>query len=382
MPAAIRKYKAATVQSEPGWFDLEKSVQKTIDLIDEAGQKGCKLIAFPETWIPGYPYWQWRVNFQDSLPLLKEYHQNSLRPESEEMNRIRGAARRNQIYVSLGYSEIDGNSLYMAQIIIAPTGDVINHRRKIKPTHVERLVFGEGTGDSLISVVETEIGNLGHLNCWENMNPFLKAHACTLHEQIHVAAWPVYPPASTLKYPDPYTNISELQSELVTPAYAYETGTWTLAPTQVVTRAGAKLNLPLRLREDDALVDAEAAVIGNGFARIYRPDGFRAVEDPSKTFDGLLITDVDLDENLLTKRLADFVCAASPPISNTDSQIIADEKLKISQGGHYMRPDLIRLLVDKTPKNYVVDVSLPDSKNFPSTLERLGLNSPLPQEKS
>jgi cyanide hydratase len=102
--------------------------------------------------------------------LLKEYHKNSLRPESEEMNRIRAATRKNQIYVSLGYSEIDGNSLYMAQIIIAPTGEVINHRRKIKPTHVERLVFGEGTGDSLTSVVATEIGNLGHLNCWENVS--------------------------------------------------------------------------------------------------------------------------------------------------------------------------------------------------------------------
>lgn len=85
------------------------------------------------------------------------------------MDRIRQATRKNHIYVSLGYSEIDGNSLYMAQIIIAPTGDVINHRRKIKPTHVERLVFGEGTGDSLDSVVDTEIGKLGHLNCWENV---------------------------------------------------------------------------------------------------------------------------------------------------------------------------------------------------------------------
>jgi cyanide hydratase len=206
MPATIRQYKAACVQAEPGWFDLEKSVKKTVDLILEAGEKKCKLVAFPETCkcsrkslnltkpltlmvlgIPGcgnhsstrhielttlparYPYWQWRVTYQDSLPLLKEYHQNSLKPESEEMNRIRAAAKAAQIYVSLGYSEIDGNSLYMAQVIINPLGQVINHRRKIKPTHVERLVFGEGTGDSLNSVVETEIGALGHLNCWENV---------------------------------------------------------------------------------------------------------------------------------------------------------------------------------------------------------------------
>ena len=149
------------------------------------------------------------------------------------------------------------------------------------------------------------------------MNPFLKAHACALHEQIHVAAWPVYPPASTLKYPDPYTNISEVQSELVTPAYAYETGTWTLAPTQLVTREGARANLPLRLQADEAAVEGEAAVIGNGFARVYRPDGFRAVADPEKTFDGLVVVDVDLDENLLTKRLADFVSPLYPYHTHT-----------------------------------------------------------------
>ncbi|KAF7555583.1 hypothetical protein G7Z17_g2079 [Cylindrodendrum hubeiense] len=348
MVATIRQYKAACVQSEPGWFNLEKSVKKTIALIEEAGEKDCKLIAFPELWSP----W-WRVNYQDSLPLLKEYHQNSLRPDSEEMRRIRAAAKAAKIFVSIGYSEIDGHTLYTTQVIIDPRGEVINHRRKIKPTHVEKLVFGEGTGDTLDSVVETEIGNLGHLNCWENMNPFLKAHACTQHEEIHVAAWPVYPPASSLKYPDPYTNISEVQSDLVTPAYAYETGTWTLAPTQLVTREGARLNLPKRLQNDEAAVDGEAAVIGNGFARIYRPDGFRAVDDPAKTFDGIFIVDVDLDENLLTKRLADF-------------------------GGHYMRPDLIRLLVDKTPKHYVVDANSTDPKTFTSTIERLGLTKPLP----
>lgn len=164
------------------------------------------------------------------------------------------------------------------------------------------------------------------------MNPFLKALSCTLHEQVHIAAWPVYPPASTLKHPDPYTNISEMQSELVTPAYAYETGTWTLAPSQVVTREGARLNLPMRLQNDSDALDAEAAVIGNGFSRIYRPDGFRAVEDPEKTFDGLVIVDVDLDENLLTKRLADFVrvspelCALSFNSSHVFMDLSADNR--------------------------------------------------------
>lgn len=98
--------------------------------------------------------------------------------------------------------------------MISPTGDVINHRRKIKATHVERLVFGDGTGDTTESVVDTEIGRIGHLNCWENMNPFLKAYAASLGEQVHVAAWPLYPDATTLKYPDPYTNISDANSDV------------------------------------------------------------------------------------------------------------------------------------------------------------------------
>jgi cyanide hydratase len=350
MPATIRQYKAACVQAEPGWFDLEKSVQITIKYINEAGRKGCRLVAFPETWIPGYPYWQWKVNFQDSLPLLKKYRMNSLRSDSDEMQRIRSAARKNKIYVSMGYSEIDGHSLYMAQIIIDPRGDVINHRRKIKPTHVERLVFGEGTGDSLDSVVDTEIGKLGHLNCWENMNPFLKAYAAALGEQIHVAAWPVYPPATTLKYPDPYTNIAETQSELVSPAYAIETGTWVLAPFQVVSTEGAKLNTPERLR------DQVTEGMHSGYSRIYRPDGYRAVADPDREWEGLMTVDVDLDEAHLTKVIADF-------------------------GGHYMRPDLIRLYVDKRPKTYIVDANQIEKGEPPmSTLERVGLKKPLPKE--
>jgi predicted amidohydrolase len=105
------------------------------------------------------------------------------------MTRIRSAARRNSIYVVLGYSEIDLATCYLAQIIIAPSGTVLSHRRKIKPTHVERLIFGEGTGDSLDSVVQTDIGRLGCFNCWENLNPLLKAHSAALGEQVHVAAW-------------------------------------------------------------------------------------------------------------------------------------------------------------------------------------------------
>ncbi|KAL3465920.1 carbon-nitrogen hydrolase [Aspergillus heterothallicus] len=336
MTPVLKKYKAAAVNAEPGWFDLEESVRRTIHWINEAGANGCKFIAFPELWIPGYPYWMWKVNYQESLPLLKKYRENSLPSDSPEMHRIREAARTNKIFVSLGYSEI----------LISPTGDVINHRRKIRATHVERLVFGDGTGDTTESVVQTEIGRVGHLNCWENMNPFMKAYAASLGEQVHVAAWPLYPGKETLKYPDPYTNVAEANCDLVTPAYAIETGTFTLAPWQTITVEGIKLNTPPGKELEDPN-------IYNGHGRIFGPDGQNLVPHPAKDFQGLLYVDIDLDEIHLTKSLADF-------------------------GGHYMRPELVRLLVDKQRKDLVVQV---DHENggvkHATTLERVGLSKPL-----
>jgi cyanide hydratase len=188
-------------------------------------------------------------------------------------------------YVSLGFSEIDHATCYLTQTLIDPTGEVINHRRKIKPTHVEKLIYGDGSGDTFQSVVPTELGRLGQLNCWENMNPFLKALNVSLGEQIHIAAWPVYPGKETLKYPDPATNVADPASDLVTPAYAIETGTWTLAPFQRLSVEGLKKNTPEGVEPE---TDPSTY---NGHARIYKPDG-SLVAKPDKDFDGLMVVDV------------------------------------------------------------------------------------------
>lgn len=233
--------------------------------------------------------------------MLKKYRENSLPIDSEEFRRIRRAARDNQMwdliwvyavqlvdkfsYVSLGFSEIDYATLYLTQTLIDPTGEVINHRRKIKPTHVEKLVYGDGSGDTFQSVTPTELGRLGQLNCWENMNPFLKSLNVSQGEQIHIAAWPVYPGKETLKYPDPATNVADPASDLVTPAYAIETGTWTLAPFQRLSVEGLKKNTPEGVEPE---TDPSTY---NGHARIYKPDG-TLVCKPDKDFDGLLFVDV------------------------------------------------------------------------------------------
>ncbi|KAK6835152.1 hypothetical protein PG987_009846 [Apiospora arundinis] len=345
----LTKYKAAAVSHLRTLLVRSGGgVQKTISFINEAGQAGCKLVAFPEVWIPGYPYWMWKVNYLQSLPMLKRYRENAMAVDSEEMRRIRRAARDNQIFVSLGFAEIDHATLYLAQVLISPAGEVVNHRRKIKPTHVEKLVYGDGAGDTFMSVTETEIGRLGQLNCWENMNPFLKSLNLSQGEQIHVAAWPVYPGIERRVAPDPATNYADTASDLVTPTYALETGTWTLAPFQRLSVEGLAKTTP------EGVEPETDPTPYNGHARIYRPDGSLAVPKPDKDFDGLMLVDIDLDETHLTKTLADFA-------------------------GHYMRPDLIRLLVDTRRKELVTEADPNGGGEIAtySTRRRLGLDRPL-----
>ena len=192
----------------------------------------------------------------------------------------------------MGFSEIDFGTCFLAQVLISPAGEVINHRRKIKPSHVEKLVYGDGAGDTFMSVTQTDIGRLGQLNCWENMNPFLKSLNASCGEQIHIAAWPIAPGDILRKSPDPATNTGEQWADLITPAYAIETCTWTLAPFQRLSVEGLAKNTPPDLEPE---TDPDPY---NGWARIFAPDG-TCVAKADKDFDGLLFVDVSTHQLLL-----------------------------------------------------------------------------------
>jgi len=183
------KVRVAVVQHEPAWLDLEAGVQKTCKLIEEAAQAGAKLIAFSECWIPGYPAWIWTRPVDFGLGV--KYVKNSLVIDSSQMQRMCEAAGTNQINVSLGFSERDGNSVYIAQALIDESGKIVMKRRKMKPTHMERTIFGDASGECLASVVALpDVGRVGALSCWEHMQPLLKYYTFSQNEEIHVAAWP------------------------------------------------------------------------------------------------------------------------------------------------------------------------------------------------
>jgi len=149
---------------------------------------------------------------------------------------------------------------------------------------------------------------------------------------------------------DPYTNTSDPNSDIVSPAYAIETCTYVLAPFQRLSQEGVCKNTP-----DAKKDDCEPADVYNGHTRIYGPDG-QLLAKPDKDFEGLVFVDIDLDQCHLPKALADF-------------------------GGHYMRSDLIRLLVDTRRKEPITHADQNGQLGKYSTSERVGLNMPLGEEK-
>jgi nitrilase len=119
------------------------------------------------------------------------------------MDTIKACARENGIAVSLGFSENDDDSLYIAQVLIGADGEIKVHRRKMKPTHMERTIFGDatgggeaGSGSCLTSVAQLPFARVGQLSCWEHIQPLLKFNTISQREQIHVAAWPSVDPHS------------------------------------------------------------------------------------------------------------------------------------------------------------------------------------------
>lgn len=106
------------------------------------------------------------------------------------MRTIQNCAAKHGIVVSLGFSENDHNSLYIAQAIIDGDGTIAMKRRKLKATHMERTIFGDASGDSLMNVASTRVGKVGALACWEHCQPLLKYHTLHQREQIHCSAWP------------------------------------------------------------------------------------------------------------------------------------------------------------------------------------------------
>jgi len=312
-------FKAAVVQAAPEYLNLQGTVDKTIDLIQEAAGEGADLIAFPETWIPGYPWWLWVEPPVGAMQYTQEYFDHSLALDSPEMERLEQAAKTHNIHVMLGYSERDRGSLYMGQCLIDNQGERIYARRKLKPTHVERTVYGEGDGSDF-KVADTKLGRIGALCCWEHLQPLNKYAMFSMNEQVHVGAWPAFSMYEGIAY-----ALGAEVNTSVSRVYATEGQCFVLAPCGIISQEFLDRIAPTEAQQ--ALIKA-----GGGHARIFGPDGSSLADPLPEGEEGLLYADIDLGMISLAKAAADPT-------------------------GHYSRPDVTQLLLDRRVKRPVEEIN-------------------------
>ncbi|KAJ5113612.1 Arylacetonitrilase [Penicillium angulare] len=309
------KVRVAVTQAEPVWLDLDATVEKTCSIIAEAAENGAEVVAFPECWIPGYPAWIWSRPVD--VKLHSEYISNSLQVDSPQMRKIQDSAAKHKIVVVLGFAENRHHSLYISQAIISSTGEVLTTRTKIKATHMERTIFGDASAECLDTVTDTPVGRIGALSCWEHVQPLLKYHTYAQREQIHVAAWP---PLFNSAGSEGLWSMSTEGTQSIARTYAIESQAFVLHTTAIITQAGID-----RMKNMPGCMMSSP---GGGYSAIFAPDGRKISTDLPETEEGIIYATLDFDEVLKSRAFLD-VC------------------------GHYSRPDLLWLGVDKEVKRPV-----------------------------
>ncbi|MEP3198124.1 MAG: Nit6803 family nitrilase [Lentilitoribacter sp.] len=294
--------RAAAVQISPDLSGRDKTMERVLNAIDEAAQKGAEFIVFPETFIPYYPYFSFVLPpTQQGKPHLELYQEAVVVP-SAETNALANAARKANAVIVMGINERDHGSLYNTQLVFDAGGEIVLKRRKITPTYHERMVWGQGDGSGL-KVVETKVGRVGALACWEHYNPLARYALMAQHEEIHAAHFP-----GSLVGP-----IFGEQIEVSMRHHALEAACFVVNATGWLTEE--QIN---SIHPDPSL---QKGLRDGCMTCIISPEG-RHVVDPITEGEGILIADLDM--KLITKR-----------------------KRMMDSVGHYARPELLHLVHDQ-----------------------------------
>jgi nitrilase len=293
--------RVAAVQATPAFLDREATVERAVDLIAKAAAEGAELVVLPESFVPTYPDWVWRTKpwDQHATALWTRLVDQAVVVGSEATDALAEAARRGGIHVSIGVTEraAPGSSLYNTALLFGPDGALLHHHRKLMPTGGERLVWGQGDGSSLHGV-DTDIGRIGTLICWENLMPLARVALYEDGIEIHLApTWDNSP-----------AWVPSLQH------IAREGRVWVIGTNSFLRGSDVEASA---YEDRDELYGDEDDWMSKGNAVIVDPSG-KIVAGPLIGEAGMLVADIDLDEATAGRQQFDAV-------------------------GHYSRPDLLSL---------------------------------------
>ncbi len=305
------QFKLAAIQAAPVYFDRDASTEKACRLIKEASAQGATIAAFGETWLPGYPFF---IYGSPTEAMAAEYLANAVEIPSPTINQICEATRQANIDVVIGVAERDAQTqgtVYCTLLFIGNDGKILGRHRKLKPTHRERTAWGEGDGSSL-TVYERPYGKISGLNCWEH-NMVLPGYTLMSQgTQIHIAAWP---------------GMSFSRHLFLSRAFASQAGAYVI-------------NVGATLSPDDVSETYKKIARGYpGESCIIDPKG-EVIAGPA-VGESIIMADCSMEDIFAAKSVCDVA-------------------------GHYSRPDVFQLHVNRTPHSRVVETQDPEIDNSES----------------
>lgn len=301
--------KVGLAQIAPVWLDKLKTIEKIKSAIIDAVAQQCELVVFGEGLLPGYPFWLSLTNGAEfNSKVQKEIHvhylRNAIQIELGELNEICTLARENKIAIYLGIIERPknrgGHSLYCSLVYINQNGEICSVHRKLQPTYEERLTWSPGDGNGL-QVHSLKEFTLGGLNCWENWMPLPRATLYGQGENLHIAVWPG----------------TRENTKDITRFIARESRSYVISVSSLMS----KNDFPATTPHISKILENAPEILANGGSCIAGPDGEWVLE-PVVDKEGILTATLDFNR-------------------------VLEERHNFDPSGHYSRPDVTQLIVNR-----------------------------------
>ncbi len=324
------KFLAAAVQAAPVFLDAQATIDKACTLIGKAAAEGATLIAFPEVFIAGYPYWNWIMSPLEGSEWFRKLYLSAIDVPGPEVLALQRAAEKNGVTVVIGVNErspVSMGTVYNTNLVISSDGTLAGRHRKLVPTFAEKLSWGSGDGSS-ISVYETPVGRLGTLACGENTNTLARFALLAQGEQVHVANYIAFPFTQNYDMPEAI--------RIRAGAHSFEGKVYTIVACSAMSdEIRNTLGGTSKARE-------QLAGTPNAFSGIFGPHG--TLISPSLIDDeGIVYGEIDIAASIEPKQFQDIV-------------------------GHYNRFDIFNLTVNGK-QNLPVTVNEPSSKSYSDATE-------------